>query len=84
MYKGGYDWSKQFRKSARIVGDVLVNIIHMVNAMPCSMVQCLRPLVDGRKFWILDGDPAAAMNILKLDYQKFHNLIDVWKEYYWF
>ena len=22
MYKGGYDWSKQFRKSARIVGDV--------------------------------------------------------------
>ena len=30
MYKGGYDWSKQFRKSARIVGDVLVNIILMV------------------------------------------------------
>ena len=23
MYKGGYDWSKQFRKSARIVGDVI-------------------------------------------------------------
>ena len=21
--KGGYDWSKQFRKSARIVGDVI-------------------------------------------------------------
>ena len=29
MYKGGYDWSKQFRKSARIVGDVIGNIIHM-------------------------------------------------------
>ena len=23
MYKGGFDWSKQFRKSARIVGDVI-------------------------------------------------------------
>ena len=23
MYKGGYDWSKNFRKSARIVGDVI-------------------------------------------------------------
>ena len=23
MYKGGFDWTKQFRKSARIVGDVI-------------------------------------------------------------
>ena len=23
MHKGGFDWSKQFRKSARIVGDVI-------------------------------------------------------------
>ena len=23
MYKGGFDWSKQYRKSARIVGDVI-------------------------------------------------------------
>ena len=23
MYKGGYDWTKSFRKSARIVGDVI-------------------------------------------------------------
>ena len=29
MYKSGYDWSKPFRKSARIVGDVMVNTIHM-------------------------------------------------------
>ena len=29
MYKGGFDWSKQFRKSARVVGMSLVNIIHM-------------------------------------------------------
>jgi len=25
MYKGGYDWSKPYRKSARIVGDVMGN-----------------------------------------------------------
>ena len=24
MYKGGYDWSKPFRKSARIAGDAIV------------------------------------------------------------
>ena len=23
MYKGGFDWSKQYRKSARVVGDVM-------------------------------------------------------------
>ena len=23
MHKGGFDWAKQFRKSARIVGDVM-------------------------------------------------------------
>ena len=28
MHKGGFDWSKQFRKSARIVGDVL-SLIHI-------------------------------------------------------
>ena len=27
MYKGGFDWSKQFRKSARIVGDL--SLIHI-------------------------------------------------------
>ena len=25
MYKGGYDWSKPYRKSARFVGDVMAN-----------------------------------------------------------
>ena len=39
MYKGGYDWSKPFRKSARIVGMLLVNTTHMVTnlfTMPWS------------------------------------------------
>ena len=30
MIKGGYDWSKPYKKSARIVGDVMGNIILMV------------------------------------------------------
>ena len=32
MYKGGYDWSKQFRKSARIVGDVIGCLLYTSDA----------------------------------------------------
>ena len=31
MYKGGYDWSKQFRKSARIVGDVIGKYLSLIH-----------------------------------------------------
>ena len=37
MYKGGYDWSKQFRKSARIVGDVTVSYTHLTLPTICSV-----------------------------------------------
>jgi len=69
MYKGGYDWSKQFRKSARIVGDVIGKyhphgdqsvydaLVRMVQDFSMSL-----PLVDGQgNFRSIDGDPAAAM-----------------------
>ena len=69
MYKGGYDWSKQFRKSARIVGDVIGKyhphgdqsvydaLVRMVQDFSMSL-----PLVDGQgHFGSIDGDPAAAM-----------------------
>ena len=69
MYKGGYDWSKQFRKSARIVGDVIGKyhphgdqsvydaLVRMVQDFSMSL-----PLVDGQgNFGSVDGDPAAAM-----------------------
>ena len=69
MYKGGYDWSKQFRKSARIVGDVIGKyhphgdqsvydaLVRMVQDFSMSL-----PLVQGQgNFGSLDGDPAAAM-----------------------
>ena len=69
MYKGGYDWSKQFRKSARIVGDVIGKyhphgdqsvydaLVRMEQDFSMSL-----PLVDGQgNFGSIDGDPAAAM-----------------------
>jgi len=69
MHKGGYDWSKQFRKSARIVGDVIGKyhphgdqsvydaLVRMVQDFSMSL-----PLVDGQgNFGSVDGDPAAAM-----------------------
>jgi len=69
MYKGGFDWSKQFRKSARIVGDVIGKyhphgdqsvydaLVRMVQDFSMSL-----PLVEGQgNFGSIDGDPPAAM-----------------------
>ena len=69
MHKGGYDWSKQFRKSARIVGDVIGKyhphgdqsvydaLVRMVQEFSMSL-----PLVEGQgNFGSVDGDPPAAM-----------------------
>ena len=69
MYKGGYDWSRQFRKSARIVGDVIGKyhphgdqsvydaLVRMVQDFSMSL-----PLIDGQgNFGSVDGDPPAAM-----------------------
>ena len=69
MHKGGFDWTKQFRKSARIVGDVIGKyhphgdqavydaLVRMVQEFSMSV-----PLVDGQgNFGSIDGDPPAAM-----------------------
>ena len=69
MHKGGFDWSKQFRKSARIVGDVIGKyhphgdqavyeaLVRMVQDFSMSV-----PLIDGQgNFGSIDGDPPAAM-----------------------
>ena len=69
MYKGGYDWSKPFRKSARIVGDVIGKyhphgdqsvydaLVRLVQEFSMSL-----PLISGQgNFGSIDGDPAAAM-----------------------
>ena len=69
MYKGGYDWSKQFRKSARIVGDVIGKYHpHGDQAVYDTLVRLTQdfsmsqPLTDGQgNFGSIDGDPPAAM-----------------------
>ena len=69
MYKGGFDWSKPFRKSARIVGDVIGKYHpHGDQAVYDALVRLVQdfsmslPLIDGQgNFGSIDGDPAAAM-----------------------
>ncbi|MDC0531052.1 DNA gyrase subunit A [Alphaproteobacteria bacterium] len=69
MIEGGYDWSKAYRKSARIVGDVMGNYHpHGDTAIYDSMVRMAQDfsmrlmLVDGQgNFGSVDGDPPAAM-----------------------
>ena len=69
MIEGGYDWSKQYKKSARIVGDVMGNFHpHGDAAIYDAMVRLAQefsmrvPLIDGQgNFGSMDGDPAAAM-----------------------
>ena len=69
MYKGGYDWSRPFRKSARIVGDVIGKyhphgdqsvydaLVRLVQDFSMSL-----PLISGQgNFGSIDGDPPAAM-----------------------
>ncbi|MBT6137513.1 MAG: DNA topoisomerase (ATP-hydrolyzing) subunit A, partial [Rhodospirillaceae bacterium] len=69
MKDGGYDWTKQYRKSARIVGDVMGQYHpHGDTAIYDAMVRMAQefsmrlPLVDGQgNFGSMDGDRAAAM-----------------------
>ena len=69
MSENGYDWNKPYRKSARVVGDVIGKyhphgdqsiydaLVRM--AQPFSMSL---PLIDGQgNFGSIDGDNAAAM-----------------------
>ena len=69
MYKGGFDWSKQFRKSARVVGDVMGKYHpHGDQAIYDALVRMAQdfsmslPLIEGQgNFGSIDGDRPAAM-----------------------
>ena len=69
MYKGGYDWTKAFRKSARVVGDVIGKYHpHGDQAVYDALVRLAQdfsmslPLINGQgNFGSIDGDPPAAM-----------------------
>jgi len=85
MYKGGFDWSKQFRKSARVVGDVIGKYHpHGDQAVYDALVRLTQdfsmslPLIDGQgNFGSIDGDPAAAMRYTETKLAKIsQHLID--------
>ena len=69
MKENGYDWNRAYRKSARIVGDVMGKYHpHGDSAIYDAMVRMAQdfsmrlPLIDGQgNFGSMDGDPAAAM-----------------------
>ena len=85
MYRGGYDWSKQFRKSARIVGDVIGKYHpHGDQAVYDALVRLTQdfsmslPLIEGQgNFGSVDGDPPAAMRYTETKLGKIsQHLID--------
>jgi DNA gyrase subunit A len=69
MHEGGYDWNKSYKKSARIVGDVMGKYHpHGDSAIYDTIVRMAQPfslrymLVDGQgNFGSVDGDSPAAM-----------------------
>jgi len=69
MYENGYDWNKPYRKSARVVGDVMGKYHpHGDSAIYDALVRMAQdfslrlPLLDGQgNFGSVDGDPPAAM-----------------------
>ncbi len=83
MYKGGFDWSKQYRKSARVVGDVIGKYHpHGDQAVYDALVRMVQdfsmsiPLIDGQgNFGSIDGDPPAAMRYTETRLSKISQFI---------
>lgn len=78
MHENGYDWNKPYRKSARVVGDVIGKYHpHGDQSIYDALVRMAQdfsmrvPLVDGQgNFGSVDGDPAAAMRYTEVRLQK--------------
>ena len=78
MYENGYDYNRPYRKSARIVGDVLGKYHpHGDSSVYDAMVRMAQPfsmrlpLVDGQgNFGSMDGDSAAAMRYTEARLEK--------------
>ena len=91
MYKGGFDWSKQFRKSARIVGDVIGKYHpHGDQAVYDALVRLTQdfsmsvPLIEGQgNFGSIDGDPPAAMRYTETKLSRISQFLveDIEKDY---
>ncbi len=74
MYENGYDWNKPYRKSARVVGDVIGKYHpHGDQSIYDALVRMAQefsmrlPLMDGQgNFGSVDGDPPAAMRYTEI------------------
>ena len=85
MHENGYDYNKPYRKSARVVGDVIGKYHpHGDTAIYDALVRMAQdfslrqPLIDGQgNFGSVDGDRAAAMRYTECRLQKIsHSLLE--------
>lgn len=85
MHENGYDWNKPYRKSARVVGDVIGKYHpHGDTAIYDALVRMAQefslrlPLADGQgNFGSVDGDPPAAMRYTEIRLEKVaHQLLN--------
>ena len=78
MHENGYEWNKQYRKSARVVGDVIGKYHpHGDQSVYDALVRMVQtfsmrvPLIDGQgNFGSVDGDPPAAMRYTEVRLEK--------------
>ncbi|TLP49099.1 DNA gyrase subunit A [Cohaesibacter sp. CAU 1516] len=78
MHENGYEWNKPYRKSARVVGDVMGKYHpHGDSAIYEALVRMTQnfslrlPLIDGQgNFGSVDGDSAAAMRYTECRLEK--------------
>ena len=83
MHENGYEWNKPYRKSARVVGDVIGKYHpHGDASIYDALVRMAQdfsmrvPLVDGQgNFGSVDGDPAAAMRYTEVRLEKITNAL---------
>jgi DNA gyrase subunit A len=90
MHEAGYDWNRPYRKSARVVGDVMGKYHpHGDTAIYDAMVRMAQDfsmrlmLIDGQgNFGSMDGDPPAAMRYTeaRLDKAAASLLVDIDKD----
>ena len=85
MNEAGYDWNKAYRKSARVVGDVIGKYHpHGDQSVYDALVRMAQdfsmrlPLIDGQgNFGSVDGDPPAAMRYTEVRLAKVaHSLLE--------
>ncbi len=83
MHETGYQWNKPYRKSARVVGDVIGKYHpHGDQSVYDALVRMVQtfsmrePLIDGQgNFGSVDGDPPAAMRYTEVRLQKISDTL---------